>query len=129
MPIVIDSTGLKVYEEGEWKVRKHGVTKRRTGRKLHLAIDVNTHEIVAVELTTNSVGDSEVLPDLLDQIEDTQAIEAVSADGAYDTKECHKAIKERKAEAIIPPEKGRLSGHQKTVKFTLEQHSLNSARN
>ena len=101
--IVIDSTGLKVYGEGEWKVRKYGVTKHRTWRKLHLAIDANTHEIVAVELTTNSVGDSEVLPDLLGQIEDSQAIEAVSADGAYDTKECHKAIKERKAEAIIPP--------------------------
>jgi hypothetical protein len=34
--IVIDSTGLKVYGEGEWKVRKHGVGKRRTWRMLHL---------------------------------------------------------------------------------------------
>ena len=28
--VVIDSTGIKVYGEGEWKVRQHGVGKRRT---------------------------------------------------------------------------------------------------
>ncbi|MCP5508035.1 MAG: transposase [Chlamydiales bacterium] len=28
--VVFDSTGLKVYGEGEWKVRKHGYSKRRT---------------------------------------------------------------------------------------------------
>ena len=33
--LVIDSTGLKVYGEGEWKVRKHGYSKRRSWRKLH----------------------------------------------------------------------------------------------
>lgn len=31
--IVMDSTGLKIYGEGEWKVRMHGVSKRRTWRK------------------------------------------------------------------------------------------------
>ena len=35
MHLVVDSTGLKVYGEGEWKVRQHGWTKRRTWRKLH----------------------------------------------------------------------------------------------
>ena len=34
--IVMDSTGLKIYGEGEWKVRMHGVSKRRTWRKLHV---------------------------------------------------------------------------------------------
>jgi hypothetical protein len=28
--LVIDSTGLKLYSEGEWKVRKHGDSKRCT---------------------------------------------------------------------------------------------------
>ena len=36
--VVVDATGLKVYGEGEWKVRIHGYCKRRTWRKLHLAI-------------------------------------------------------------------------------------------
>jgi hypothetical protein len=40
--LVIDSSGLKVYGEGEWKVPQHGVGKRRTWRKLHLAVDEKT---------------------------------------------------------------------------------------
>jgi len=42
--IVLDSTGLKVYGEGEWKVRTHGKSKRRTWRKLHLAVDPRSGE-------------------------------------------------------------------------------------
>jgi hypothetical protein len=37
--IVMDSTGLKVYGQGEWKVRTHGKSKRRTWRKLHIGVD------------------------------------------------------------------------------------------
>ncbi|HAS1343301.1 TPA: transposase, partial [Klebsiella pneumoniae] len=44
--LVIDSTGLKVFGEGEWKVKKHGKERRRIWRKLHLAVDSNTHEII-----------------------------------------------------------------------------------
>ncbi len=49
--LVIDSTGLKVFGEGEWKVRKHGAEKRRVWRKLHLAVDPATHDIVAAEVS------------------------------------------------------------------------------
>ncbi len=45
--VAIDSTGLKVFGDGEWKVKKHGAEKRRTWRKLHLAVDVDTHEAVS----------------------------------------------------------------------------------
>lgn len=48
--LVIDSTGLKVYGEGEWKTRIHGKDKRRTWRKYHVSVDPNTHEVVAQEL-------------------------------------------------------------------------------
>ena len=57
--IVIDSTGLKVYGEGEWKARKHGASKRRTWRKVHITIDPKTGEIVAEELTGNDSHDAE----------------------------------------------------------------------
>ena len=59
MDIVVDSTGLKVYGEGEWKVRQHGVGKRRTWRKLHLAVNPETHEIVAQVLTDNGAHDAD----------------------------------------------------------------------
>ncbi|MBF0401467.1 MAG: IS5 family transposase [Magnetococcales bacterium] len=99
--IVVDSSGLKVYDEGEWKVRQHGPSKRRTWRKLHLGVDESTKEIVAVMTTSNDIGDGETLPDLLDQVDDP--IRQVSADGAYDTKGCHDAIRARGACAAIPP--------------------------
>ncbi len=64
--LAIDATGLKVYGEGEWKVKKHGTDgKRRVWRKLHLAVDTSTHEIVAAELSLSNVTDAEVLPTYL----------------------------------------------------------------
>lgn len=75
--VVIDSTCIKVYGEGEWKVRKHGVRERRTWRKLHLAVDETTGEILAAVVSANDWGDSEILPDLLEQIEGE--LEQVSA--------------------------------------------------
>ncbi len=86
--VVIDSTGLKVYGEGEWKTRKHGKEKRRTWRKLHLAVDSCTHEVVSAEVSLVNVTDNEVLPTLLNPLR--RGITQVSADGAYDTKACHK---------------------------------------
>ena len=82
--MVIDSTGLKVFGEGEWKMRKHGKEKRRIWRKLHLAVDASTHEVIAAGVSVESVGDNEVLPTLLNPLR--RKIEQVSADGAYDTK-------------------------------------------
>ncbi len=67
--IVMDSTGLKIYDEGEWKVRQHGVSKRRTWRKLHLGANPESGEIQAVLLTENSLSDDEVVKSLLEQIE------------------------------------------------------------
>ncbi|BCL41325.1 hypothetical protein OIPHN260_08270 [Enterobacter roggenkampii] len=60
--LVIDSTGLKVFGEGEWKVKKHGKERRRIWRKLHLAVDSNTHEIICADLSLNNVTDSEAFP-------------------------------------------------------------------
>lgn len=48
--LVIDSTGLKVFGEGEWKVKKHGKERRRTRQKLHHAVDASTHEIICADL-------------------------------------------------------------------------------
>lgn len=88
--LVADATGLQVFGEGEWKVRQHGDGRRHTGRKLHVAVDEATHEIVATLATPNAVGDGEVLPALLDQV--AEPIEQVSADGSYDARACHEAI-------------------------------------
>lgn len=101
--IAIDSTDLKVFGEGEWKVKKHGVEKRRTWRKLHLAVDVDTHEAISAEVSLVNVGDSEVLPTLLNPLR--RKVTAVSADGAYDTKSSYETLKKKGCTPLIPPRK------------------------
>ena len=83
--VVIDSTGLKVFGEGEWKVRKHGWTKRRTWRKIHMASDGNDLEILSVILTGNDIDDSTAGVEAINSIE--EGIKEVAADGAYDKKQ------------------------------------------
>jgi hypothetical protein len=101
--LVVDSTGVKIFGEGEWKVRQHGYTKRRTWRKLHIGADEATSEIVAAVVTTNDWADSEVLADLLQQV--TDEVKQVSGDGGYDKRSCYAAIEKRKAKAAIPPQR------------------------
>jgi hypothetical protein len=102
--LVVDGTGLKVFGDGEWKVRQHGFSKRRTWRKVHLAVDQETGMICAATTTSNSISDGQMLPELLAQIQ--QVIGQVSADGGYDRRTCYTAIAQRGARAAIPPRRG-----------------------
>src|SRR5918912_4128803 len=101
--LLVDSTGLKIYGEGEWLDQKHGLRSRRRWRKLRLGVDAKTHEIVAVELTPDDVGDLSEVPELLDQVE--AEVASVTADGAYDGAAVYAAVAERHpgASVIIPP--------------------------
>jgi hypothetical protein len=99
--LVLDSTGLKVYGEGEWKVRQHGYSKRRTWLKLHLAVDPRTHEIQAAMVTDPGVTDAATVPALLEQVENP--VESAAGDGAYDRQEVYDALDRRSARALVPP--------------------------
>ena len=100
--VVVDSTGLKVYGEGEWKVRQHGVGKRRTWRKLHLAIDPATQEIVAELLTENSGHDADQAEPLLKQVDGP--VKNFYGDGAYDKWKVYDHLAEQDVTPIIPPQ-------------------------
>jgi hypothetical protein len=100
--LLIDSTGIKAEGCGEWCAKKHGASKPRQWRKVHLGIDAEALEIRAIEVTGAGVGDAPMLPDLLEQIAEDQPIGKVCADGAYDTRACHAAIAGRGAIAVIP---------------------------
>lgn len=102
--LLLDSTGLKVFGEGEWKVRQHGYSKRRTWRKLHLAIDATTQEVVACELTDSRTTDGETAGPLLDATEGE--IARVKADGAYDQRPVYGAARRRGAAVVVPPRRG-----------------------
>jgi IS5 family transposase len=99
--LVVDSTGFKVYGEGEWKVRVHGWSKHRTWRKLHLGINEATGQVQAALVTTPYTSDKAVLPLLLDQVQGP--ITQVSADGGYDYVDCYQALAERGVKATISP--------------------------
>jgi hypothetical protein len=99
--LVIDSTGLKVYGEGEWKVRQHGYSRRRTWLKLHLAVDPESHEIQAAMVTEPGVTDAEMVPPLLGQV--ANPVASAAADGAYDRRSVYEALDRRGAKAVIPP--------------------------
>lgn len=99
--VVVDSTGLKVFGEGEWKTRQHGKSKRRTWRKLHLAVNPATQEIEAEVLTENSGHDADQVDDLLEQIDGS--INAFYGDGAYDQWKVYETLAEDQIQPIIPP--------------------------
>lgn len=101
--IVIDSTGLKIYGEGEWKIRTHGKQKRRTWRKYHVAVNPDSHEVTAIELTVANIHDSKVMPALLSN---QKNIGKVYADGAYPFKHCLDAIADVGGIPMIPIRSG-----------------------
>ena len=107
--VVIDSTGLKVYGEGEWKVRKHGYSKRRTWRKLHLAVCPDSHDILLEVLTDNSTGDCKVYPDFLSKA--PASVEHTYGDGAYDTEGCYRASYLHGSSLIAPPQRNAIFHH------------------
>lgn len=101
----MNSTGIKLLGEGEWKCKKHGSEYRRQWRKLHIGIDAQTMQIRAICVTSNNVSDAAVIPDLLDQLPKDEKLESFTGDEAYDTKQVYQAVIEHGATPIIPPRK------------------------
>ena len=103
--LVLDSMGLKIYGEREWKVRKHGYSKHRTWRKLHMGASSDNGEIQVVVLTGNNVSDDAVVKDMLAHIE--QTLLSYAADGAYDKRKVYEALNAHSpaVEILIPPRK------------------------
>jgi hypothetical protein len=101
--VLVDSTGLKVYGAGQWLAEKHGDRSRRTWRKLHLALDAESGEIVAHCLTDQDAADPSQVEPLLDQID--AEINQFTADGAYDGVPTYAAVLQHSATAriVIPP--------------------------
>ena len=101
--VLIDSAGLKVYGAGQWLADKHGQRSRRQWRKLRLAVDADSGQIVAVTLTEQEVDDSSQVEVLLNQIE--SPIDQVTADGACDGEPTYDTIAahDQGITVVIPP--------------------------
>ncbi|MHC2419978.1 hypothetical protein ACVMB2_003888 [Sinorhizobium meliloti] len=103
MHILVDSTGLQVYGAGQWLEEKHGARSRRGWRKLHVALDADSSEIIAHTMTDQDAGDASQVEPLLNQIDGR--IGQFTADGAYDGKPTYDAVTDHSAAAVIviPP--------------------------
>jgi len=102
--VIFDSTGVKVFGEGEWKVRKHGYSKRRTWRKVHVGMCADSGQVVVSAMTSNNVSDDEAMVYMMEAVEGVP-LGDVLGDGAYDTVDCREAIHDRGGRQVIPPDK------------------------
>ena len=125
MHLVIDSTGLKLFGQGEWDEEKHG-RARRSWRKLHLAVNADTGEIVAGMLTDNAADDAGQVPALLGQIEG--AITSVTADGAYDGEPVYQVVITHQSDPVpdivIPPRASAVPSAQSAEAQSQRDHHL-----
>lgn len=121
--LILDSTGSKVYGEGEWKVRKHGWSKRRTWKKLHIGVDAQG-EIRAVAVTDKDTNDSTVIDDVLSQ--ETAHVTDFYGDGAYDTYGVYQSLLARGVTGFhIPPQKNaviQIHGNAKRVPYPRDEN-------
>lgn len=119
--IVFDSTGAKVYGEGEWKVKQHGKSKRRTWRKIHLAVCPDSHDIILECVTENNIADCEVLPKMQKHL--PKSIKRCYADGAYDKEGCYNALKKANIDPIIPPQRNAVIQNEKERPWMMSRNN------
>ena len=100
--VLVDSTGIQVIGEGEWKKLRHGESKHQLWRKLHIAMDANDQTILSATVTESVRLDGNYLPGLIAQVEGP--IEQITGDGAYDKKNCYQSAYQRNAKAVFPPQ-------------------------
>lgn len=100
---LVDSTGLKVYGQGEWRVKLYRASQRRTWRKLHLVIDPVSQEIMVNKMTLSREHDSKALIKMFPKLPKT--LSRIWGDGAYDTSEVYAKCYEQGISPVIPPAK------------------------
>lgn len=101
--VVIDGSGIKIYGEGEWKIEQHGRDRKKKWKKIHVAIDPDSQEVILSDVTDKNIHDSKMLPLFLEKI--PGRLGKVFGDGAYDTRACYEAIEKRGGIPMIPPRK------------------------
>ena len=99
--IAVDSTGIKVEKAGGWIERKHGKKKRYV--KLHFAVNTVTHEVVAMEISTDDIHDVKALPGLVEGAVRNVRVARLIGDGAYDSGEVYDLLEARGIEPVIKP--------------------------
>ena len=112
--IAVDSTGVKVHRAGGWVERKHGKKKRYV--KLHFAVDVETKEVVAMEISTDDMHDVKAFPGLVKEAKEKRRIACWLGDGAYDSGDVFEELEARGIESVIKPRRNSVPGTASPVR-------------
>ncbi len=102
--IAVDSTGIKVTNRGQWMQDKWDVKNKKGYLKIHVAVDIKTKQILALEVTDEKVHDSKVIKNLVEGVLNNNRnvkIKSFIGDGAYDSNENFKYLKEKRIRPII----------------------------
>ena len=89
--IALDSTGIKVTNRGQWMQEKWKIKKKKGYLKIHIAVNIKTKEILALEVTDEKLHDGKIMEQLVEQVLENKDkdkdfhIKSVLADGAYDS--------------------------------------------
>ena len=102
--IAIDSTGVKIYGDGEWHVKIHGESKRKKWRKMTLGICPKTHEILFNITSDESFADATLFKMAMEHL--PRSVKEVLMDGAGDSHEMYKMAERKSVKLITPPRKG-----------------------
>ncbi len=121
--IAIDSTGIKLYNSGEWIREKH--KKRKPFLKLHIAVNTDTCQAVGLAITEDSIGDHPMALPLLEQAQYAGKVSKALLDGAYDVRELWKALEEEGVKPVIRLRKNALpNGLNLRARMVRERNSL-----
>lgn len=104
--IAVDASGMKVTNRGEWI--RHKWKTRKGWIKVHLAVDVKTKKLLALEITDESVGDGKMLKPLVKQVKrntNGTKIERVYGDGGYDSRDNFNYLNSEGIEPVIKTRK------------------------
>ena len=102
--VLIDSSGLKITGQGEWIHKKHGVRPHALWAKMHLALDHQTRDVLAIEHSEAHGYDSKFLAPLLDGLD--WEVSCIYGDGAYDKRLCYETAYRLGAQLIAPVQHG-----------------------
>lgn len=97
--IAIDSTGIKVTNRGQWMQEKWHIKKKKGYLKIHVAVNIKTKEILALEVTDEKVHDGKVMPKLIEHIlknNNNIIIKSALGDGSYDSNENFKDLQKKR---------------------------------
>ena len=100
--IVLDTTGLKAYGEGEWRAEKYG--GKKYWKKLHLGMDLAKGKLVMAEVSQEHVHDTAYLEHALKKANRRKG--EVLIDGIADGLKHYEKAEKYNKELVTPPKKG-----------------------